>query len=116
MEGYTNFTKLYAEAIASKSFTGSIIGANNLSKADNYSLSAAEKAKVFTGIEMTAGSKTLTLGLAVNQIMIVSNVGATNALTVKNIATDTGTTLAASKAILIVGSATKDASIIIALN
>lgn len=133
MEGYTNFTKVYAEELrgslitgpvtgnaststSTSSLTGSVISANTLSKADNYSLAAAEIAKFFTGCVMTAASKTLTLGLAAGQAMIVMNTGATNAYTVKNIAADTGTSLGTSKAILVIGATTADASLIIALN
>lgn len=123
MEGYTNFTKVYAneikglEIIASDAskLSGSVISMNTISKAVDYSLSAVEIAKLITSITMTAASKVLTLGLADSQAMIIYNAGA-ETVTVKNIATDTGTSLATTKAILVIGSATKDTSIIIALN
>lgn len=136
MNEYTNFTKVFAEEVKATKFvgpvtgnadsatlaaeasklSGSVISANSLSKAVDYALSATEKAKLFTGLVMTATSKVLTLGLAAGQAMIVMNTGDTNAYTVKNVADDTGTSLAAGKAVLIIGSATADASLVIALN
>ena len=127
MEGYTNFTKVHADefngplvgnaetANSAASLTGSVVSINTISKDADYELVAAEKAKFFTSITMTAASKTLTLGLVAGQSMIVYNAGS-ETLTVKNVADDTGTSLAKTKAILIVGSDTADASIVIALN
>lgn len=132
MEGYTNFTKVYATevrgasivgpvtgnattATSAASLTGSVISANILSKSDNYALTATEIAKTFTSLTQSADNKVLTLGLAAGQTMIVHNAGS-KTFSVKNIAGDTGTSLATTKAILIVGSATQDASIVIALN
>lgn len=132
MEGYTNFTKVYATEVRGASIvgpvtgnadtatsaaklTGSIISANTLSKSDNYALTASEIAKVFTSITQSGDNKTLTLGLAAGQAMIVHNAGA-KTITIKNVSGDTGTSLATTKAILVVGSATQDASIVIALN
>lgn len=129
MEGYTNFTNLHAKIINGDSIigpltgkasdasklSGSVISMNTISKAVDYSLSTVEIAKLITSITMTAASKVLTLGLAEGQAMIIYNAGA-ETVTVKNIATDTGTSLATTKAILVIGSATKDTSIIIALN
>lgn len=86
-----------------------------LTKADNYALAAAEKTLV-VGVTLSAGSKTVTLGLAAGQVAIVKNTGATNAFTVKNVADDTGTSLAAGKSLLVVGNATANASIVIALD
>lgn len=119
MTGYTNFTKLHAEVIdgtaITGALTGSVISTNTISKAVDYALSTTEIAKLFTSITMTAASKVLTLGLAAGQAMIVYNAGA-ETLTVKNVAGDTGTSLATTKAILVIGSATANASIVIALN
>ena len=79
-----------------------------LSKADSYALADAEKG-VCVGVTMTAASKVLTLGLANGQYCIVINDGGTNAFTVKNIAGDTGTSVAAGKiALCIGGSGTAD--------
>lgn len=96
--------------------TGAVGGAvTGISKADDYALSANEK-RLYIGAAMTAESKTLTLGLAVGQISIVHNEGATNAFTVKNVAGDTGSSLAAGKTLLVVGSPTANASVVIALD
>lgn len=131
MEGYTNFTKVFAEVVRGTEIVGTVTGtasnasnlegsinsSNELSKADNYSLSTVEKKKFFTALTMTAEDKVLTLGVNVGQSMIVYNTGV-NSFTVKNIGDDTGTVLATTKAILIVGGVTSSAnkSIVIALN
>ena len=48
--------------------------------------------------------------------MIVANIGGTNAVTVKAITGDTGTSVAAGKVALVIGSATANASKIYVLN
>jgi len=96
--------------------TGGVIGGAAISKAVDYALSAAELKALAVRVTLTAESKTVTLGLAANQIMFVLNAGDTNAFTLKNIAADTGKSLAAGKIVLVIGSATKDASTVIALN
>lgn len=95
---------------------GLIINSIKLEKAVDYALSEADKDAYLIKASMSAASKTLTLGLAENQMVIVKNIGATNAFTVKNISTDTGTSLAAGKSILIIASGTKDTSTVIALD
>ena len=133
MAAYTKFTNVEASGdIKAATFTGNvtgnvagnvtgmltggIIGGAAIVAADDYALSAAAKAKLALAITLTAGSKTVTLGLAANQIMFVLNASGTNAFTLKNIAADTGTSLAVGKIVLVIGSATKDASTVIALN
>jgi hypothetical protein len=96
--------------------TGGIVGGAALTKADNYALGAADKAKVALSIILSAGSKTITAGLAAGQVMFIHNAGDTNAFTLKNVSGDTGTEIAAGKIVLIIGSATANASTIIALN
>lgn len=86
-----------------------------LTKSDNYALAAAEKSPVVT-CTMSAGSKTLTLGLATGQQAVIKNSGGTNAFTVKNQAADTGTSLAAGKSMLFIASTTTDGNIVIALD
>jgi len=110
---YTKFTGLQADQVKA-----GVAGAVTLSKGANYSLTAAEKAAPAVLCTMTAASKVLTLGLANGQMMVVVNAGGTNAFTVKNVSGDTGTSLAAnaSKALLIIGSSTANASTVIALN
>lgn len=95
--------------------TGGVIGETGLSKATSYALAAAEKLP-YIGATMTAADQTLTLGLAAGQIAFVHNEGATNAFTVKNVSGDTGTSLAAGKTLLVVGSTTANASVVIALD
>lgn len=95
--------------------TGGVIGMATIEKAVDYALTADEKAKIVVSGKMTAEDKTLTLGLAAGQVAFVYNHG-TNTFTVKNVATDTGTSLATTKLLLVVGHATKDTSTVIALN
>jgi hypothetical protein len=95
---------------------GAIIGSLALSRADDYALTAAEKANLVFLITLTEASKTVTLGLSAGQVAFVHNAGPTNAFTVKNVADDAGTPLAAGKTLLVIGSATADASTVIALN
>lgn len=119
--GYTN---LDIEGNLLGDVTGDLTGAHNgaftglvtLSKADNYSLAAAEIDKQFYAITLSAGSKTVTLGNTAGTWCIVHNAGATNAFTLKNVAGDTGTSVAAGKTFFVVPSATANASIVIALN
>ena len=86
-----------------------------VSFADDYALTDAEK-DVFLSATATAASKALTLGLADGQFMLLANVGGTNAFTAKNLATDTGTSIAAGKVALIIGSPTANGTKIYVLN
>ena len=122
MSEQTNFTEVTAEKFTGNfvgDVTGSLIGtlsaSAEISKADSYALAAADKVTPIIVAKMTAGSKVLTLGLAANKAVIVYNSGS-ESYTVKNVAADTGTVLATTKAILVVGSATANASIVVALN
>ena len=126
MSEQTNFTEVTAEKFTGDfvgdvtgNVTGSLIGtlsaSAEISKADSYALAAADKVTPIIVAKMTAGSKVLTLGLAANKAVIVYNSGS-ESYTVKNVAADTGTVLATTKAILVVGSATTNASIVVALN
>lgn len=94
---------------------GAVTGSVVIEKADDYALAAADKANLFISIKATAASKVFTLGLAAGQIALVYNHG-TNTFTVKNVADDTGTALETTKLALVVGSATANASTVIALN
>lgn len=129
MAAYTRFTNVEATGdIKAATFhgalTGDVTGAHKgavtgslaLSKAADYALSAAEKANLVFLITLTEESKTVTLGLAAGQVAIVHNAGTTNAFTLKNVAADTGTSLAAGKTVLVIGSATANASKVIALD
>lgn len=96
--------------------TGGVVGGLALSKADNYALAAADKKNIVLAIALTAGSKTVTLGLAAAQVLFVYNAGDTNAFTLKNVSGDSGTLLAAGKIALVIGSATANASVVVELN
>lgn len=104
--------------------TGNLAGAHNgaftglvtLSKADTYALVAAENDKQFYAVTLSAGSKIVTLGNTAGTFCIVHNAGDTNAFTLKNVAGDTGTSVAAGKTLFVIPSATANASIVIALN
>ena len=71
---------------------------------------------IFVSFSCSAASKSLVLGLEPGQFMVVANIGGTNAVTVKAIKGDTGTSVAAGKVALCIGSATADASKIYVLN
>ena len=86
-----------------------------IEKADSYTLGEDEK-KPFVSVSMSAASKALTLGLEVGDVMIVSNIGGSNAVTVKALDGDTGTSVAAGKVALCIGQATANASKIYVLN
>lgn len=81
----------------------------------DYELKADEKG-LFLAVEATAASKTLTLGLEDGDQMIVTNIGGTNAITLKNVAGDTGTSLAKGKTAIVVASTTADGSTVLVLN
>ena len=95
---------------------GGFTGLVTLSKAVDYALAAAEKDKQFYSITLTAASKTVTLGNTAGTWCIVHNAGGTNAFTLKNVAGDTGTSVAAGKTFFVIPGATANASIVIALN
>ena len=122
MSEQTNFTEVTAEKFTGN-FVGDVTGSlivtlsaiAEISKPDSYAIVAADKVTPIIVSKMTVGSKDLTLGLAANKAVIVYNSGS-ESYTVKNVAADTGTVLATTKALLVVGSATKDASIVVALN
>ena len=86
-----------------------------IEKADSYALADDEK-KPFVNVSMSAASKALTLGLDVGDVMVVSNIGGSNAVTVKAIDGDTGTSVAAGKVALCIGQASANASKIYVLN
>lgn len=82
---------------------------------DDAALTDAQK-DLFVAVTASAASKSLVLGLAPGQHMIVTNIGDTNALTIKAITGDTGSSLAAGKTALVIGSGTANASAILVLN
>ena len=78
-------------------------------------LAADEKAP-FVAFSCSAASKALTLGLADGDVMFVANIGGANAVTVKAIKGDSGTSVAAGKVAIVIGSTTANASKIYVLN
>ena len=86
-----------------------------VSISDSYALKDDEK-QMFVNVTCSAASKTLTLGLPTGQNMILTNIGGSNAITIKNVAGDTGTSLAAGKTALVYASQTADASKVLVLN
>lgn len=87
----------------------------DLSISADYELKADEKVP-FLSFTCSAASKSIVLGLNPGDQMIVSNIGGTNAVTVKAIKGDTGTSVAAGKVALVIASGTANASKIYVLN
>lgn len=77
---------------------------------------AAEQKRPIIAFSCSAASKTLTLGLGDGQGAIIINTGGTNAVTVKNVSGDTGTSVAAGKCAIIVASTTANGSTVAVLN
>lgn len=76
-----------------------------------------EQKDLFIAFSCSAASKVLTLGLDAGQHAILTNTGASNAVTVKNIAGDTGVSVGAGKvALAIGGTSTANTEIIKVLN
>ena len=73
-----------------------------LAMADDAALSAGQK-DLFLRVSASAASKVITLGLDDGQFMLIANVGASNAISLKNVSGDTGTSLAAGKVALVIG-------------
>ncbi len=76
---------------------------------------ADEHKRPFLGVTLTAASKIVTLDLEDGDMMILVNEGSTNAFTVKNVSGDTGTSVAAGAAVLVIASTTADATLVKAL-
>lgn len=89
--------------------------AESLSLSDDATLTADQK-RPFVAFSCSAASKSIVLGVEPGDCMIVANIGGTNAVTVKAITGDTGTSVAAGKVALVIGSGTANASKIYVLN
>ena len=87
----------------------------SLTLSDSYELTADEKVP-FVAFSCSAASKALTLGLEDGDVMFVANIGGSNAVTVKAISGDSGTSVAAGKVAIVIGSTTANASKIYVLN
>lgn len=77
-----------------------IIGNVAISTAVDITLTEAQGASAVICITATAASKTVTMGLAEGRSVFVVNAGGTNAFTLKNVSTDSGTSIAAGKVAL----------------
>ena len=87
-----------------------------ISMSDDTKLTDEQK-DLFITFTCSAASKVLTLDLDQGQHAIITNVGGSNAVTVKNIAGDTGVSVGAGKvALAIGGSSTADTCVIKVLN
>ena len=87
----------------------------SLAMEDDAALETEQKVP-FVAFSCSAASKSLVLGVAPGDFMLVANIGGTNAVTVKAITGDTGTSVAAGKVALVIGSGTANASKIYVLN
>ena len=87
----------------------------SLSLEDDAKLTAEQKVP-FVAFSCSAASKALTLALEDGDCMIVANIGGTNAVTVKAITGDTGTSVSAGKVAIVIASSTANASKIYVLN
>ncbi len=86
----------------SNGFDAAIDFCEALAMSDSVALSDGQK-DLFMKVSCSAASKTLTLGLDDGQFMLIANVGASNAISLKNVSGDTATSLAAGKVALVIG-------------
>lgn len=103
---YTKFTAVQADEFNGE-FKGEFKGElksplplSRFSVATDLSLTATDHAPLIA-VTLTAASKAVTLNLPAGSFCFVLNEGGTNAFTLKNISTDSGTSLAAGKAALV---------------
>lgn len=99
----------------SNGFDPALDFAEAIAMSDDAELTAKQK-DLFVSFSCSAASKSLVLGLDEGQFMVVANIGGSNAVTVKAISGDSGTSVAAGKVALCIGSATANASKIYVLN
>ena len=124
MAGYTRFTNVEV-SVALRTGGGiagevegsvrGLLSGVSLSKAADYSLADSEKL-FYIGLTLTASGKTVTLGLPDGACAIVVNEGGSNAFTLKNVAGDSGTSVAAGKAYLVLAGSTANGSKLTLLN
>lgn len=86
-----------------------------LAMTDSIALTDDQK-RPFIAFTCSAASKVLTLGLANGQAAIIINTGGTNAVTVKNVSGDTGTSVAAGKCAIVIASTAANGSTVAVLN
>lgn len=87
----------------------------NLTISDSTALTEEQK-RPFVNVTASAASKVVTLGLGNGQTALVTNIGGTNAVTVKNVSGDTGTSVAAGKCAIVIASTTANGSTVAVLN
>ena len=95
----TNFNDVKVDTLETARIVG---GRGTKTIAVDTALTDAEKA-TYLEVTASAASKVLTLGLGNGEIMFLKNAGGTNAFTAKNIAGDTGVSVATGKTALCVG-------------
>ena len=110
MANFTRFTDLEVTGLLKCVFKATAI-----TKSANYTLAEEEKT-LYSGITLSAASKTVTLDLPDGALAIVVNEGGANAFTLKNVSGDTGTSIAAGKAYLVRASTTANGSKLTLLN
>lgn len=113
---YTRFTNVEAEKIKGGIEDQRALNAVTVSMSADKTLTTAQKNTLAVLFTCSAASKALTLGLTDGQIMFVANTGNTNAVTVKAISGDTGTSVGTGKVAIVVASSTANASKIYVLN
>lgn len=86
-----------------------------LSISDSYELAANERRQNIS-VTCSAASKAVTLGMANGETCIITNVGGTNAVTVKNVSGDSGVSLGAGKVAYVIASKTANATVVKVLN
>lgn len=113
----TNFNDVKVDTLETARIEAARIVGGRGSKtiAVDTALTDAEKA-TYLEVTASAASKVLTLGLKNGEIMFLKNAGATNAFTAKNIAGDTGVSVATGKTALCVGGTTADTFVCTVLN
>lgn len=113
---YTRFTNVEAEKIKGSVEDQRALNAQSITMSVDTSLTDAQKNSLAVLFTCSAASKSLTLGLADGQVMFVANIGGTNAVTVKAISGDTGSSVGAGKVAIVIASSTANASKIYVLN
>lgn len=118
---YTRFTNIEVGEVKAQTVKGTpanqkSLNAQSVEMSVDTTLTDAQKNSLAVLFTCSAASKALTLGLEDGQIMFVANIGGTNAVTVKAISGDSGTSVAAGKVAIVVASKTANASKIYVLN
>lgn len=110
---FTKLTHLKVTGVLSAILSG-VVKATGISKAADYTLADDERTP-YIGITLTAASKTVTLNLPDRTAAVVVNEGS-NAFTLKNVAGDSGTSIASGKAYLVRASTTANGTKLTLLN